>query len=92
VHAEGALLVFERSADPVGFEGAPLQLGAGAARRLLVATNSGDTPARVQLHLDGVSSVARMDWDGVAGDATLRGDGALEIALPPVSGAIFQLR
>lgn len=91
VHAEGRVLVLERSADPVGFEGAPLQVAAGAARRLLVATNSGDSPARVQLHLDGVSSVTRLNWEGVTGDATLRGDGALEIALPPVSGAIFRL-
>jgi hypothetical protein len=46
----------------------------------------------VQLRLDGVSSVARLDWEGVTGTAMLLGDGTLEIDLPPVSGAIFQLR
>ena len=91
VHAEGPVLVLERSADPVGFEGAPLELVPGAARRLLVATNTGDGPARVQVRLDGVSGVTRIDWEGVTGAATLRSDGALEIDLPPVSGAIFQL-
>jgi hypothetical protein len=91
VHAEGPVLVLERSADPVGFEGAPLELAPGAARRFLVAINTGDDPARVQVRLDGVSGVTRIDWEGVTGEATLRGDGALEIDLPPVSGAIFQL-
>jgi hypothetical protein len=43
------------------------------------------------VRLDGVSGVTRIDWEGVTGAATLRGDGALEIDLPPVSGAIFQL-
>jgi glycosidase len=91
VHAEGPVLVLERSADPVGFEGAPLELAPGAVRRLLVATNTGESPARVQVRLDRVSGVTRIDWEGVTGAATLRGDGALEIDLPPVSGAIFQL-
>jgi hypothetical protein len=91
-HAEGPVLVLERSADPIGFEGEPLQLAAEAARRLLVATNTGESPARVQLRLNGVSSVARLDWEGVTGMAMLLGDGTLEIDLPPVSGAIFQLR
>jgi hypothetical protein len=86
------VLVLERSVDPVGFEGVPLQLAPGAARRLIVATNTSESPARVQLHVDGVSSVTRLDWDGVTGAASLAGDGALVIDLPPVSGAIFQLR
>jgi hypothetical protein len=46
----------------------------------------------VQLRLDGVSSIARLNWEGVTGAASLLGDGAVEINLPPVSGAIFQLR
>jgi glycosidase len=92
VHAEGPVLVLERSADPVGFEGAPLELAPGVARRFLVATNTGESPVRVQVRLDGVSGVSRIDWEGVTGAATLLGDGALAIDLPPVSGAIFQLR
>ena len=91
VHAEGPVLVLERSADPIGFEGEPLQLAAGAARRLLVATNTGESPVRVQVRVDGVNSVARIDWDGVSGAASLASDGSLVIELPPVSGAIFQL-
>jgi hypothetical protein len=59
---------------------------------MVVATNTGDSPARVQVRLDGVSGVTRIDWEGVTGAATLLGDGALAIELPPVSGAIFQLR
>jgi hypothetical protein len=92
IHADGPVLVLERSADPVGFEGAPIQLEPGAARRLLVAANTGESPARVQVRVDGVSSVARLDWDGVTGAAALAGDGSLVIDLPPISGAIFQLR
>ena len=92
VHAEGTVLVLERSADPVGFEGEPLQLAPEAARRLVVATNTGESPAQVQLRLDGVSSVVRLDWEGATGTAMLLADGALAIDLPPVSGAIFQLR
>ena len=91
VHAEGPVLVFERGADPVGFEGIPLPLPPGAARRLLVATNSSESPARVQVAVDGVSSVTRLNWDGVAGAASLASDGSLVLDLPPVSGAIFRL-
>lgn len=92
LHAEGPVLVFERSADPVGFEGAPLELEYGAARRLIVATNTGENPARVQVRVAGVSGVARLDWAGVTGAATLAADGTVAIDLPPISGAIFQLR
>lgn len=92
VHAEGPVLVLERSADPVGFEDAPLELERGAVRRLLVATNTGESPARVHVRVDGVSDMTRLEWGGVSGAATLAGDGTVVIELPPVSGAIFQAR
>jgi hypothetical protein len=57
-----------------------------------VTTNTGDSPTSVQVRLDGVSGVTRIDWDGVTGAASQLGDGLLAIDLPPVSGAIFQLR
>ena len=81
-----------RNADPVGFEGSPLSLEAGAARRLLVATNTSDSPARIQVRLDGVADVSRLTWEGITATATLLGDGTVAIDLPPVSGAIFQIR
>jgi hypothetical protein len=57
-----------------------------------VATNTGENPARVQVRVAGVSGVARLDWAGVTGAATLAADGTVAIDLPPISGAIFQLR
>jgi len=92
VHAEGPVLVLERNADPVGFEGSPLSLEPGAARRLLVVTNTSDSPARVQVRLDGVADVSRLTWEGITATAALLGDGTVAIDLPPVSGAIFQIR
>ena len=83
VHADGPVLLLERSADPVGFEGAPLDLRPGAARRLLVATNTGESPVRAEVRIEGASSVRRLDWDGVSGTASLSGDG-VTIELPPI--------
>jgi len=92
VHAEGPVLVLERNADPVGFEGSPLLLEPGAARRLLVATNTSDSPARVQVRIDGVADISRITWEGITATAALLGDGTVAIDLPPASGAIFQIR
>lgn len=92
LHAEGPVLVFERSADRVGFEGGSLRLEPEAARRLVVATNTSDRHTRVQLELDGVTLITRLDWEGITATATAAEDGAVVFELPPVSGAIFQLR
>jgi cyclomaltodextrinase len=91
VRAEGPVLTFERSGEPVGFEGRPLPVVPGAASRYLVAANSGESPARVQVRVEGVGTVTRLDWEGATGAASRRENGSLEIDLPPVSGAIFQL-
>jgi len=92
LHAEGAVLAFERSAEPVGFEGEPLQLTADATRTMVVVTNSADTPAQVEIQRDGAREAVALVWAGGTGGVTLTGRDQLSVALPPVSGVIIQLR
>ena len=87
VHAEGPVLLLERSADPVGFEGAPLALGPGAARRLLVATNTGASPARAQVRIERATNVTRLDWEGITARAALGEGGEVTIELPQIGRA-----
>jgi hypothetical protein len=44
------------------------------------------------VRLDGVADVSRLTWEGITATAALLGDGTVAIDLPPVSGAIFQIR